>query len=128
MKKLSKDHDARRDEIAAELRLADRAIDEALVEINGLIDEKLTPAIERYNAALTEVETLRDEVVGEMDEYISARSEKWQESDAASNYNDWKGEWENLDTSALDVVEPLESPTTDHADSLDGLPHEPNKD
>lgn len=127
MKKLSKDHDARRDEIAAELRIADKAIDDALIEINGLIDEKLTPAIERYNAAVTEAETLRDEVVGEMDEYISARSEKWQESDTASNYNDWKSEWENFDTSALDMVEPLESPTTDHADSLDGLPREPDQ-
>ena len=110
------------------MRAADQSLDEALIAVNTLIDDKVTPAIEAYNLAVADMETLRDEVVADMDNYIGERSDKWHESDAGSRYNDWKSEWENLDTAALDAVEALDSPTTDHADSLDGLPREPNQD
>ena len=134
MKKLTKAQATARDELVAALRIKEKPIDDALIAINNaidavntLIEEALKPAIEAYNGALTDCETFRDEVIAEMDDYVSARSEKWSESDAAQTYESWKGEWESFDTSPLDEIEPLEaieSIDTPHADEFEALASE----
>jgi hypothetical protein len=126
MKKLSKRDLERRTEVLAKLQAAEKQIDEAIVVVNSVIDEKVNAAITRYNEAVSELEGLRDDIVAEMESYAGDRSEKWQEGDAGQAYEEWKGEWENLDVSELDAVEALELPETPHAEELEALPSEPN--
>lgn len=87
MKKLSKDLlkniASTRDDVDA----AHAAVAEALVGVNALL-ATLRDATEAYNATLNEAaETVR--------EYISERSEKWQESEKADAYNAWADEIES---------------------------------
>lgn len=64
--------------------------------------------ITEYNGILDELTTFRDEIVSQIDNYISDRSERWQETDAASNYEDWKQSWENLDLDNVDEPDELD--------------------
>lgn len=124
MKKLNKEQEKTRAELLETLNAKWTAIDEAYGEVNALIDEKVNPALEDYNGALADIESFRDEVVGAMDEYMGERSEKWQESEACSNYESWKGEWENLDIEELELAEHLELPATNTPGELEALPSE----
>jgi uncharacterized protein YukE len=126
MKKLSKRDLERRTEVLAKLQAAEKQIDEAIVVVNSVIDEKVNAAITRYNEAVSELESLRDDIVAEMESYVGDRSEKWQEGDAGQAYEEWKSEWEGLDVSELDMIEALELPDTPHAAELEALPSEPN--
>jgi chromosome segregation ATPase len=114
MKKLTKDQLAARDDLMKRLREAGEHIAPAIEAANAAIDA--------YNAILADVETWRDEIVGEMESYVEERSEKWHESDAASEYSDWKGEFEGLDASEIDA---LDIPETELADNLEALPDQP---
>ncbi len=77
MKKLTKDHLKRRTELALALDDAYRA---------------LTEAAEKYNEALATAREFIEDVVSEMSDYQSERSEKWTESDAGSAYENWTDE------------------------------------
>jgi len=125
MKKLTKRDEERRTEIIAALESASSDVDTALDEINALIDEKLAPAIEAYNEAVTSAEGLRDDIVSAIDEYTAGRSDKWRDGDKGTAFENWKSEWENLDCTAIDVVAKIEIGGRDHANDLDGLPTEP---
>jgi hypothetical protein len=114
MKRLSKDQLATRNELVKRLRDAAGAIETAIDTTNGVIDE--------YNAILADVESFRDEVVGEMETYYDERSEKWQETDAGSSYQDWKSQFEALD---VDQLEQLELDDLKLADDLEEFPDEP---
>ncbi len=50
----------------------------------------------------------RDDIVSQMDEYMSDRSEKWQESAAGQNYEAWKSEWENAQIEPIEIEMPEE--------------------
>jgi hypothetical protein len=138
MKHLTKAQVATRDELIAALRGKDKAIDDAIIEINNkidevnvLIEENLKPAIDDYNGALGDLEELRNEIVGQMDDYVNARSEKWSNSDAGSNYSSWKDEWEGIDMSPLDDIEPLahlEASDPAHANEFEALSSEVQED
>lgn len=54
-----------------------------------------------------------------MDEYISERSEKWAESEAAEMYEAWKSEWETISFDEVD------DPNFVDVDEFDSLPDEP---
>lgn len=90
MKKLNKTQVARMATLGTELQETYDAYDTAVTELN----EKLQ-----------EFKNFRDEVVSEMDEYLSERSEKWHEGDAASQYQDWKSTWEQLDLEEIEKHE-----------------------
>ena len=124
MKQLNKAQQATRDELLDALRAKFTAIDDAFGALNALIDETVNPAIEAYNGALTDLESFRDEIVAAMEEYHDARSEKWQEGDGGSSYQDWKGEWENLDLTEVELAEHLDLPDVSHADDFETLPIE----
>jgi hypothetical protein len=114
MKRLSKDQLSTRNDLVKRLREAAEKTEKAIADVNGVIDE--------YNAILDEAENFRDEVVSEMDTYYDERSEKWQETDAGSSYQDWKGQYEALD---IDHLETLEIDDLKLADDLEELPDEP---
>jgi hypothetical protein len=116
MKRLSKEQLAARDELVKRLRDAAEKIEDEIDNVNAII--------EQYNHVLTDVETFRDEVVGEMETYYDERSEKWQETDAGSSYQDWKSQFEALD---IDQLEQLELDDLRLADDLEDFPEEPEK-
>ena len=93
MKQLSKAQLERRDELAVE-------IDRLTTELNCKIEEARDFATE----------------VGEaIDEYISERSEKWQESERGEAFAAWRDEWISLDLPDADDVTAI----------LEALPTEP---
>jgi methyl-accepting chemotaxis protein len=113
MKRLSQDQLAIRDDLSKRLREIADEIKEAVDDANTVID--------KYNQILADVEEFRGEVVGEMETYIDDNSEKWRDSEAGSNYQDWKSRFEMLDLTELHQIE---VPKT-VVDDLDELPDEP---
>ena len=113
MKKLSKDQQKFRDDLV-------KRLDDALIGVNNAV-EKANAAIDEYNVIVADVESYRDEIVSEMETYFDERSDKWQEGDAGSAYSEWKGEWENLDCSAIDQVD---EPDSSLMGELEALPME----
>jgi uncharacterized coiled-coil DUF342 family protein len=124
VKKISKEHAARLDEIIDNLREMEASVVTAVGGVNEQI-EVVNAKIGEYNALLEEAEGIRDEVVGQMDEYSNERSEKWQEGDTGSAFNDWKSEWESADFTGIDEIDDIAAPDMDNADDIENLPKEP---
>ena len=80
--------------------------------------ELLEQAIENYNSVIREAKDLRDEIVAAVDDYTSERSEKWQESERAGEYESFKSQWEDLE------LEEVEIPDGTSPLMLDDLPTE----
>lgn len=59
-------------------------------------------AVERYNTAVFELNEVRGEVAGLIQEYIDERSERWQESERGDLYTQWLDSWEE-ETEEVDV-------------------------
>lgn len=123
MKKISKADAAKLEEIVADLNSKKTEIETAVEEANSKIGAA-NEAIASYNESVAEAEALRDEVVAAIEEYTSERSEKWQEGDAAASYQEWSGEWENVDFSELDPIEEIEAPDASIGEELEALPQE----
>ena len=75
-------------------------------------------AIDNYNSMIREVRELRDEIVTAVDDYVAERSEKWQESERAGEYADFKSFWEDMELEEVDVpdstpVDQLNEPPTE---------------
>lgn len=127
MKKLSKADIAKRDKFAAEIDELRSSLESTLTIFNAAVSNAFTPvlaATEELNAKIEEVGGWRDDLVGEMQSYYDERSEKWQESDAASEYDSWKSEFESLDCDAISIDEPeaIELPDALEGQNLLDLP------
>ena len=55
---------------------------------------KVELVIQEYNESLSNARSFCEDIASEIQEYMDNKSEKWQESDAASAYESWKEEWE----------------------------------
>ena len=107
MKKLNKEHLKRKAEPSKALASAGAALEESAAKLNAAIEahNELAAA---YNAAIEEAKEWCEEVVSEIDDYVSERSEKWQEGDAASALEEWKSQFENFDPEGAEEVEEIE--------------------
>jgi hypothetical protein len=155
MKKLSKVHLNNRDIVTAALRETLQTFTEAVGEYNTEEQEAfevLQTAITAYNERMVEawekVETAQTahnesidaanewmgQIVSDIDEYMSGKSEKWQDGDAAQAYSEWKAAFEE-DLEQEDMEQPeqieIEQPDElslnsdeDPADKLEQLPEE----
>lgn len=123
MRKLSKAQATEFDARIAALRARAEEVENAYSAFEDAHGE-LAAAVEAYNEAVSEAESFRDEIVGEMQTYYDDRSEKRQEGDAGSNYQDWINEWENFDLTHLDEPDLPYRPECAHADELENLPQE----
>lgn len=103
MKRLSKDQRDRLSKLASEYEAA-------FGELCG--------AVTAYNQVLSDIEDLRSEIVEAIEEYTSERSDKWQESDAASQYEEWASAWQDLCLDAID--DPEEISLTEIPDHVGG--------
>ena len=129
MKKLDKAHMATRDELVKRLNDCFSVLDNTIEAFNAKVADEWNQVEEaqvEYNQVLSELADWRDQIVSEIDEYVSERSEKWQEGEKASAYESWKSEFENLDFSECQLSAPdevtldVENP----ADAIEGLPEE----
>ena len=124
MKRLNKAQLKIRSELTDALRTAQTKVGQAILEVNSVIDGQLNDAIAEYNGALSELESFRDEIVSEMETYINERSDKWRDSDAASNYDSWKQDWDGVLLDEIEQIDNIEEPDLSHADEFEGLAEE----
>jgi hypothetical protein len=117
MKRLTKADSEQQDSLVRNLTEKADTVREVLEKINALIRGELNEAINEYNGIITDADEFRNEIVGRMDDYVNARSEKWSDSDAGQNYNAWKDTWENVQ---LDQIELPEELTIDDVDFTEG--------
>lgn len=78
--------------------------------------EELGAAVRAYNLVVVGAKAFADEVASDAQSAHDEKSERWQESDAASEVTDWIQEWENLELEEID--EPDES-AVDSFESID---------
>lgn len=72
----------------------------AIEEYNTTIKEayeKLKEEVDLYNEQLSEVNSFIADVREELQNTFDERSDKWQESDAGSDFQNWIDSWENVD-------------------------------
>lgn len=128
MKKLTKTQLNERDKLAKDLRDSTTELNAEIEKYNAALNAAkpdLEAAITKHNETLSAVRDWRDNIVSEMENYEGERSEKWSESDAASEFQDWKGEFENLepiDDIEIELPEELELVEEEAADAVDQLP------
>lgn len=111
MRKLSKVNSKTRDEIVTRFRELKTELEESISKYNEAVSEafkEVAEAKDALNEAIKDGASFRDDIVSEMDEYVGDRSEKWQESDAAQEYESWKSEWEQCELEEIDIEEPTE--------------------
>ena len=97
MTKLTKTDIALRDEVANRLQDKYGELTAAIEAYNNAIQELWGPvevAMNEYNEAIGDANAWKTDRAQEMQEYIDERSEKWQESDKASEYETWKSQYE----------------------------------
>jgi uncharacterized protein YukE len=124
MRKFNKEHIADRDEVVQDLKEAKAAIELEYEEFK-LAAEKLNGKVRAYNEALAEADTFREEIVSEMDGYMSDKSEKWADGDAGQEYSSWYNEWENLDLTEVEYLEMPDLFDLSHAEEIEQLPEQP---
>jgi len=119
-----------RDKHAVELRNTTNELNAAITKYNEAVEAakgELEAAITKHNEKLNEVREWCSEIVSDMESYVGERSDKWSESDAASEYEDWKQSFENLEVEDVEIEFPdeLEQVSEDAADAVDNLPESP---
>lgn len=98
MKRISKEHRKAFDVAIYALRYAETEVEDAR--------EALASAIEKYNERLEDVREAVNAITGSIEDYMSERSEAWQEGDKAQAFQSWLDSWNELDFS--DLTEPDE--------------------
>jgi len=120
MKKLNKAQNTELQEWITKLGDAKQKMEDAY----GELEEKhgiLADAIGEYNGIVTDIGGWRDQLVGEMEDYQSERSDKWQEGDAGQQYESWIDEWRGLEFEEIEVPDLPEAPEVDHVELLDNV-------
>jgi chromosome segregation ATPase len=132
MKKLTKDQITRRDIAVQEIRDAADELEQAILEYNEKLSEafgKVQAHAQEVNSAIQKARELVEEVVADIGEYMSERSEKWHNTEQGTSYQNWVDEWQGLAMNDLDFVQPEELDPDDSgeqaASDLEALPEEP---
>lgn len=126
MKKLSKAQQEEKDRLLAELRRTHEEVVMAVVELNEKVKEMWADVdgkVDDHNAVVEQANEFMQTVVESMQSYQDERSEKWQESDAASAFADWQGAWEDQ-LEELELLEPdlVDEPDDEASASLEEKP------
>lgn len=132
MNKLSKDQQKKIDALRERWTSARNDLDNEQGDANEKIAEiehKLNEKIADLNALVEEANSLREEIESDAQSYYDEKSEKWQEGDRGSAYNDWISSWQNeieeIEEVSLDTVARVEDvPETLLSD--DDYPTEPS--
>ena len=125
MKKLNETQAKKHDELFQALQTAQEKIEDIEAKINHLIDTELTDAIAAFNARLHEAYQFHNEVVAIMDAYIETKDEAWAETDAGSQYIEWKDDWEQADFEQVPLVDEISVHDFQLVDQFGSLDTEP---
>lgn len=108
-------------------------IDKAVEMFNEAQAEAFAPvmdAVEAYNEKVTELRELIEERVAEMDDAVSEKSDKWQQSEKGGSIMNWL---EALHIDLDDIEPPVEPDAINpddlgrhHVETLEDLPLEPD--
>lgn len=86
---------------------------------------KVMAAISDYNDAVSNAESLREEIASDLQSVYDDKSERWQESDAGQNLSSMIDEWTGVEFEPMEYEWPdVPDPVMEHADTLEGLPTE----
>jgi len=111
-------------------------LEEAVEKYNEATGEKdkkpVEDAISIYNDALDSAQGFCETIVGDIEEFMEEKSEKWQESDKGEAHANWKDSWDiTLDPITWDMLitqdgDPLDLSSIEPAnETLDALATEP---
>ena len=123
MKKISKDQIKRRDELQGKLQSLMADLETACEAYNETLREKwsaIDDALGAYNEAIGEVNEWQQEIASDIQSYMDDRSEKWLESDKASEYESWREEFED-EIEEVTLEQPEELDTSDLEDLSEAL-------
>jgi hypothetical protein len=127
MKKLTKERIAERDAHIDTLSDTFAAVEQAINAFNAAQDaawEAVDVALGEYNEAITAANEFQSEVASSIEDYVSERSEKWQEGDRAEAYDSWKNAWEEeFEEATVEQPSKLEMPE-DYSEELGMRPEE----
>lgn len=124
MKRLNKVHEDRYARIVRDLTDAREGVEKAIDEFNIAMGEAwidVAEAKEKYDEELKAAESFREEMASDMQNFYDDRSEKWQEGDAGSQYQQWMDVWgEELDE--LELEQPYTLDVPDFDETFESLP------
>jgi hypothetical protein len=133
MRKIDKALLKERDEIIANIRTKREKLDAAIEAYNEAAAKawgEVEDALRAYNETLDPAREWVAGITGDIDVYVSERSEKWQEGEKAEAYESWKGDYESADSSleevSIEQPDQIEADIEDHAQILYDLPEEPS--
>lgn len=115
MKKISKEQEQNRDELLAEYAEATAHLAEIAEKLEGMIDD-YNNAARAINDIVDQMQTVADDIAGEIREYIEERSEKWQESDTGEAYAAWLDQWDSLCLEGADELHVYPDESSDVSD------------
>jgi chromosome segregation ATPase len=132
MLKLSKDQQKKIEDLRTRWTAAREQLDSEQDDANekiGAIEAAVNEKIADLNALVEEANSLREEIEADAQNYYDEKSEKWQEGERGSAYNDWISSWqdevEEIETVSIDTVAKVEDvPETLLSD--DTYPTEPS--
>lgn len=111
MNKLTKENIKERDALCAILRDRRSDLEIGVEQFNAAIEtglQQLKELADGHNEAAQSVRDWLEGVVETMQSYFDDRSEKWQESDKASEYQGWMEEYEvSMDPWEVPEIEPV---------------------
>ena len=123
MTKLTKEQIKEREALSANIRKQKDALNEAIGDFNDAMlaaSSEVTGALANYNEAVEAANTFQQDIASEIDNFISDKSEKWQEGERGEAYTAWKEIWEEeLETFDVDLPNDLDELDEDVADALD---------
>jgi methyl-accepting chemotaxis protein len=127
-------------ELAEELEAKLEDVNEAIRELNGLIEEHcrtaLIPAINEYNSIIEKARDFSEEVADRLEEETAEKSDEWHDSERGQAVQEFINRFRELDLSELDVTEialeyghnpPKFEELEPDVEALADLPNEPDK-
>lgn len=97
MKKLTRDHIKRLDDLKSKLETATQNVTAAVETANTKLEDEVMPdlraAYQELNDVIAEINSLRNDVNCEQQSYYDEHSERWQEGEAGEQYSAWIDVW-----------------------------------
>lgn len=130
MTKLTKAQLKQRDELGAKLNGAKEDLEHAVEEYNAALTtawDEVQQSLDAMNELIDDANSWRTDIAQEIADYISERSEKWQEGDKGQAYGQWQTEWEE-DIERIELEKPddlsLDDIEGDYTQLLESTPEE----
>jgi predicted nucleic acid-binding Zn-ribbon protein len=127
--KLTKKELAERTKLCDDVRSAADVLEEALTDFQDAVQtayDALQDKVTAYNETLAPLREFKDDISSRLEEEISDKSERWQESDKGQAASEWQQEWANADIEdiELDGVPTLDLRIDSPADEIEQLSDE----